>query len=88
MNTASTMLISYEPNSDVLTLTLGASPVASVQQQGVANVSFDALGAVVSVVIPNASTALWEHGGQVQVLVPPVAQPAVPVVPVVPVVPR
>jgi len=65
-----TMLISYEPNSDVLTLTFNASPVASVQQQGLATVSLDALGQVISVAIPNASSALWENGGQVQVLVP------------------
>jgi YD repeat-containing protein len=65
-----TMLISYEPNSDVLTLTFNAAPVAQTQPQGTATVSFDALGQVVAVTIPSASTTLWEHGGQVQVLLP------------------
>ena len=64
------MLISYEPNSDVLTITFGAAPVAQIQPQGTATVSFDALGQVVAVTIPNASTTLWEQGGQVQVLLP------------------
>ena len=65
-----TMLISYEPNTDVLTLTFNAAPVAQSQPQGAATVSFDALGQVVAVSIPNASSALWENGGQVQILLP------------------
>ena len=64
------MLISYEPNSDVLTITFGAAPVAQTQPQGASTVSFDAAGQVVVVTIPNASSALWENGGQVQVLLP------------------
>ncbi len=64
------MLISYEPNTDVLTLTFGAAPIAQTQPQGASMVAFDALGQVVSVTIPNASSALWENGGQVQVLLP------------------
>ena len=64
------MLISYEPNSDVLTITFGAAPVAQTQPQGASTVGFDAAGQVVAVTIPNASSALWEQGGQVQVLLP------------------
>jgi YD repeat-containing protein len=64
------MLISYEPNSDVLTLTFNAAPVAQTQPQGASTVAFDALGQVVSITISNASSTLWEHGGQVQVLLP------------------
>lgn len=63
------MTIAYEPNSDVLTISTGAL-AAQTQVQGTVTVSFDANGAIASVVIPDASTALWEHGGQVQVAVP------------------
>ncbi len=64
------MLISYEPNTDVLTITTQAAPVAQTQMQGTVSVGFDAAGALVSVVIPSASTVLWEHGGQVNVMLP------------------
>jgi len=64
------MLISYEPNSDVLNITFKAAPVAQSQAQGGAIVGFDALGEVVSIEIADASTALWEHGGQINVLLP------------------
>jgi len=64
------MLISYEPLSDVLSITLKAAPAAQTQVQGTVQVGFDATGAVVSVAIPEASSLLWEHGGQVNVMVP------------------
>lgn len=64
------MLISYEPNTDILTITVQAAPVAQTQMQGTVSVGLDAAGALVSVVIPSASTVLWEHGGQVNVMVP------------------
>lgn len=64
------MLISYEPNSDVLTITVGAVPIAQTQMQGAVSVGFDATGAPVSVSVPNASTTLWEHGGQINVMLP------------------
>ena len=64
------MLIAYEPNSDVLTITLEAAPVAQNQLQGSCNVGFDANGRAVSVAIAEASTLLWEHGGQVQIALP------------------
>lgn len=64
------MLISYEPNSDILTITTQAAPVAQTQLQGTVSVGFDAAGSVVSIAIPDASSVLWEHGGQVNVLVP------------------
>ena len=66
------MLISYEPNSDVLTITMNATPIAQTQLQGAVSVGFDASGAPVSVSIPNASTTLWEHGGQINVMLPQV----------------
>ena len=74
------MLITYEPNSDVLTLTLQASPVAQMQSQGAAQVGFDAAGNVVSVAVAEASTALWQHGGQINVLLPAAAPAATTVV--------
>ena len=64
------MLISYEPNFDVLTITLNAGAVASQQVQGTATVGLNAVGAPLSISIPNASTTLWEHGGQVNVMLP------------------
>lgn len=64
------MLISYEPNSDVLTITMNAAPVAQTQLQGTVSLSVDATGAPVSVSVPNASTTLWEHGGQINVMLP------------------
>lgn len=64
------MLISYEPNSDVLAITLQAAPVAQSQVQGTVSVGFDATGQPVSISIPNASTLLWEHGGQLSVMLP------------------
>lgn len=64
------MLISYEPMSDVLSITFKAAPAAQTQMQGTVQVGFDATGAVVSVAIPEASSLLWEHGGQVNVMVP------------------
>lgn len=64
------MLISYEPNSDVLAITLQAAPVAQSQVQGTVSVGFDATGQPVSISIPNASTMLWEHGGQISVMLP------------------
>jgi len=66
------MLISYEPNSDVLSITFQATPVAQTQVQGTVTVGFDAAGAVTSIAIPDASTVLWEHGGQVNVMLPEV----------------
>ena len=67
------MLISYEPNSDILTVTLEAAPVAQNQLQGNCTVGFDATGRAVSVAIADASTLLWERGGQVQIALPEVA---------------
>ena len=64
------MLISYEPMSDVLSIALDGAPVASTQQQGTVMVSFDTNSRPVSVAIPNASSLLWENGGQVNVLLP------------------
>ena len=69
------MLISYDPMSDILTLSLASAPMAQTQVQGTVTVNFDATGGVVSVVIPNASSALWENGGQINVMLP-VAAPA------------
>jgi len=66
------MLISYEPNSDVLNITLQAAPVAQTQVQGTVTVGFDAAGAVTSIAIPDASSVLWERGGQVNVMLPEV----------------
>ena len=71
------MTISYEPMSDVLTITIEAAPVAQSQLQGTVSVGFDAAGAPVSVAIPQASTLLWEHGGQVSVMLPPATQTVV-----------
>ena len=70
------MLIAYEPNSDVLTITLHAAPVAQSQVQGTVTVGFDAAGTPVSIAIPNASTLLWENGGQVQVMTAAAPAPA------------
>lgn len=67
------MLISYDPMSDVLSITMQGAPVAQTQTQGTVAVGFDATGAAVSVSIPNASTALWENGGQVSVMLPQAA---------------
>lgn len=67
------MLIAYEPNSDILTITLEAAPVAQNQLQGGCTVGFDAMGRAVSVAIADASTVLWEHGGQVQIALPAAA---------------
>jgi hypothetical protein len=67
------MLITYEPNSDILTVTLGAGAPASTQVQGTVTVSFDAAGAPLSVAIPEASSLLWENGGQVNVMLPQTA---------------
>ena len=64
------MLISYEPNSDILTITLEAAPIAQNQLQGNCTVGFDATGRAVSVAIADASTLLWERGGQVQIALP------------------
>ncbi len=64
------MLISYEPMSDILSITFQGVPVAQTQMQGTVRVGFDATGAVVSVAIPEASSVLWEHGGQVNVMLP------------------
>lgn len=66
------MLIAYEPNSDVLTVTVASSPVVQSQLQGAASVGYNSLGDVVSVTVANASTVLFENGGQVQVELPPV----------------
>ena len=66
------MLISYEPLSDVLTITLASAPAAQTQTQGNVQVSFDATGAPISVAIPSASTLLWENGGQLNVMLPEV----------------
>ena len=67
------MLISYDPMSDVLSITLQAAPVAQTQTQGTVSVGFDAAGAPISVSIPNASSTLWENGGQVNVMLPQAA---------------
>ena len=64
------MLISYEPMSDVLSITFSAAPVAQSQVQGTVAVSYDATGSAVAVSIPEASSLLWEKGGQVNVLLP------------------
>ena len=64
------MLISYEPLSDILSITFQAAPVAQSQMQGTVNVGFDAAGSVVSVSIPEASSLLWKNGGQVNVMMP------------------
>jgi hypothetical protein len=64
------MLIAYDPMTDVLSITLQAAPAAQTQQQGTIAVSLDPAGAPVSVAVPNASTILWENGGQVNVLLP------------------
>jgi uncharacterized protein YuzE len=66
------MLISYEPNSDILHITLQSAPSAQTQVQGTVTVGFDAAGAVTSIAIPDASTVLWERGGQVNVMLPEV----------------
>lgn len=64
------MTISYEPMSDVLTIVIAAAPVAQTQLQGTVSVGFDISGAPVSVAVPQASTLLWENGGQVSVMLP------------------
>lgn len=64
------MLISYEPLSDVLSITFSAAPVAQSQVQGTVSVGFDAAGSAVSVSVPEASTLLWENGGQINVMLP------------------
>ena len=64
------MLISYEPNSDILTITFQAAPAAQTQVQGTVTLSLDASGAPVSVSIPEASSILFESGGQVNVMLP------------------
>ncbi len=64
------MTISYEPMSDVLTIMIAAAPVAQTQLQGTVSVGFDINGSPVSVAVPQASTLLWENGGQVSVLLP------------------
>jgi hypothetical protein len=46
------MTISYEPMSDVLTITMQAAPVASTQVQGTVTVGFDAAGTVTSFPYP------------------------------------
>ncbi len=79
------MLIAYEPNGDVLTITVAAAPPAQTQMQGAVSVGFDATGNVVSVAVPNASSVLWEHGGQVAVMLPQVAPVVVAPVAVAPV---
>jgi hypothetical protein len=38
--------------------------------QGTVSVGYDAAGSAVSVSIPEASSLLWEKGGQVNVLLP------------------
>lgn len=68
------MLVSYDPMSDVLSITLGAAPIAATQMQGTVRAGFDAAGSLVSIAIPEASSVLWEHGGQVNIAAPePVA---------------
>ena len=71
------MLIAYDPMTDVLSITLQAAPAAQTQVQGTISVGFDAAGAPVSVAIPEASSALWQNGGQLNVLLP---EPAATVV--------
>lgn len=70
------MLIAYEPVSDVLTITLTAGVPVQAQMQGTAKVNFDANGAASSIEVPNASTILWENGGQVTIALPVSAPPA------------
>lgn len=64
------MLISHDPMADVLSITLDSAPAAQTQLQGTVSVGFNAAGGVVSVSIPNASSVLWENGGQVNVMLP------------------
>jgi uncharacterized protein YuzE len=64
------MLISYDPMSDVLSITVHNNVATQSQTQGTVSVSLDATGAPVSVTIPNASSVLWENGGVVNVLLP------------------
>jgi uncharacterized protein YuzE len=64
------MLISYEPLSDVLNITFQAAPAVQTQMQGTVTVGFDASGAVVSVAVPEASTLLFQQGGQVNIMLP------------------
>jgi len=64
------MLIAYDRMNDVLSVTLQATPATQTQQQGNLSVGFDAAGQPVSVSVPNASTLLWENGGQISVLLP------------------
>lgn len=64
------MLIAYDPMSDILSITLQSAPASQTQQQGTLSVSFDAAGQPVSVSVPDASTLLWEKGGQISVLLP------------------
>jgi len=64
------MLIAYDPMNDVLSITLQAAPAVQTQQQGTVNIGFDAAGEAVAVSISEASTLLWENGGQVSVLLP------------------
>lgn len=71
------MLIAYDPMTDVLSITLQAAPAAQTQTQGTVAVGFDAAGAPVSVSIPNASSVLWENGGQISVALPEPAQTVV-----------
>ena len=63
------MTISYEPMADVLTISTGAI-ATQTQVQGTVSVGFAANGALASVSVPAASTALWEHGGQIQIALP------------------
>lgn len=69
------MLIAYEPTSDVLTITIQGAPLAQTQVQGTVAVGFDATGKVVSVQVPDASSVLWEHGGQINVMLPQAVAP-------------
>ena len=64
------MLIAYEPNSDILTITVQAGAVAQTQMQGTVTVGFDAAGNVLSCAVPDASSVLWEKGGQVNIMLP------------------
>ena len=68
------MLISYEPVGDVLTVTLSTGVPVQAQMQGLTKVNYDAAGAVSSVEVPNASTVLWENGGQVTIALPQTEQ--------------
>jgi YD repeat-containing protein len=70
------MLINYDPMSDVLSITMQGAPATQTQTQGTVSVGFDGAGNVASIAIPNASSVLWENGGQVSVALPPAA-PAV-----------